>query len=211
MENRFNEAFVDLAAIAHNVEKGIARQAGKPYFGDFRADAYGHGQRASAAARDAGALEPVGGSPVTAELYGLFTGDGLLPAMRVSGRVVAIKTIRAGEGVSYGYTYRAPFRTNLALVSLGYADGLPRSAGNIATLQLSGKARRIAGRVAMNALVLELREDTAELGEEAVVFGDPRKDEPSLDSWVESVGGTAAEAVTVFGSHLSRRYSNGRS
>src|SRR5450830_313358 len=59
-----------------------------------------------------------------AALYGLTDDPELRPAMRVSARVVGTKTIEAGDGVSYGLTYRASARTNLALVGIGYADGL---------------------------------------------------------------------------------------
>jgi alanine racemase len=127
--------------------------------------------------------------------------------MRVSALVVGTKTIDAGDGVSYGHTYRAVARTNLALIGIGYADGLDRAASNVATLQLGGVQRRIAGRVAMNALVVDLGADTARIGEEAVVFGDPSRGEPSVVSWAASLGTSAAEVATAFGSHLPRIFS----
>ena len=137
-----------------------------------------------------------------AELYGLAEDRKLRPAMRVTALVIAIKTIEAGEGVSYGYTWRAARRTNLALVGIGYADGLDRIASNIGSLFLAGTVRPIAGRVAMNALVLDLGDDRVSLGEEAVVFGDERRGEPSASSWASVLGKTAVEVV--FGAHLPR-------
>jgi alanine racemase len=144
---------------------------------------------------------------VGAELYGLTDDPELRPVMRVSALVVGIKTIEAGDGVSYGHTFRAVARTNLALIGIGYADGLDRAASNVASLQLGGIQRRIAGRVAMNALVVDLGSDTARIGEEAVVFGDPVRGEPSVLSWAASVGRSAAEVATAFGSHLPRIFS----
>lgn len=140
-------------------------------------------------------------------LYGLgvgCSGLGLHPAMRVSAPVMGIKTIEQGEGVSYGYTFRAAERTNLAMVAMGYADGLDRRAGNTASMMLAGKRRKIAGRVAMNATVLDLGGDTVRLGEEAVLFG--FGDEPSARDWAEPLGITDVEAVTVFGRLLARSY-----
>lgn len=139
-----------------------------------------------------------------AVLYGLVDDPELRSAMRVSALVVGTKTIEAGEGVSYGYTYRAAARTNLALVGIGYADGLDRIASNVGTLLLGGKPRKIAGRVAMNALVLDLGDDSASVGDEAVVFGDVRRGEPSALSWAAALGKSAAEVVSVFGQHLPR-------
>jgi len=139
-------------------------------------------------------------------LYGLTDDPGLRPAMRVSAVVVATKTIDAGEGVSYGLTYRATARTNLALVGIGYADGLDRAAGNVASLLLNGVQRRIVGRVAMNALVLELNDGTAEVGDEAVVFGDPAAGEPHVRDWAAAIDRPPAEITSVFGRHMPRSY-----
>ncbi|MFP3381257.1 alanine racemase C-terminal domain-containing protein, partial [Bacillus sp. SIMBA_069] len=66
-------------------------------------------------------LSPFGGS--AAEL-------GLRPAMTVRGRVAAVRRVPAGKGVSYDYTYRTERETTLALVPLGYAEGIPRHASN---------------------------------------------------------------------------------
>jgi alanine racemase len=145
--------------------------------------------------------------PVGAELYGLTDDSELRPAMRVTALVVGIKTIEAGDGVSYGHTFRAVARTNLALIGIGYADGLDRAASNVASLQVGGVQRRVAGRVAMNVLVVDLGTDTARIGEEAVVFGDPRRGEPSVSSWAAALGRSAAEVATGFGSHLPRIFS----
>lgn len=142
-----------------------------------------------------------------AELYGLTEDPELRAAMRVSALVVGTKTVEAGEGVSYGFTWRAAARTNLALIGIGYADGLDRRSSNLGSLFLGGRQRSIAGRVAMNALVLDLGTDTASVGDEAVVFGDERRGEPSAASWAARLGVSAAEVATVFGTHLPRVFS----
>lgn len=155
----------------------------------------------------AGADLPGGASIVCGELYGLVRDPELRPAMRVSALVAGIKTIDAGEGVSYGYTYRAAQRTNLALVGMGYADGLDRVASNHSHIWLNGKPRLVAGRVAMNAVMLEMGNDTSTVGAEAVLFGDPRNGEPHVADWAARLGISASEAVVVFGSRIRRPYS----
>jgi alanine racemase len=157
------------------------------------------GSRAPGSAVESGVAGP--------ELYGLTDDPDLRPAMRVSALVVGVKTIEAGDGVSYGHTFRAVSRTNLALVGIGYADGLDRSASNVASLQVGGIQRRVAGRVAMNVLVVDLGSDTASIGDEAVVFGDPSRGEPGVLSWAASLETSAAEVATAFGSHLPRVFS----
>lgn len=128
----------------------------------------------------------------------------LASAMRVSAVVLTTKTIERGDGVSYGYTYRAEKTTGLAMVAIGYADGLDRRAGNTSSILLAGKQRRIVGRVAMNAAVVELRDDRVAVGDTAIVLGGDG--EASAARWADTLGVTEDEVVTVFGRHLSRRY-----
>ena len=146
---------------------------------------------------------------IDCDLYGLGSdaeAEGLRPAMRVTALVIATKTIDAGDGVSYGYTYRAVRRTNLALVALGYADGLDRSASNRGALWLGGRMRAIAGRVAMNVVVLELGDDRTVVGEEAVLFGDSALGEPTAGDWAASIGQPVAGVVSTVGALLPRYY-----
>ncbi|MET4705608.1 alanine racemase [Frigoribacterium sp. UYMn621] len=216
--SRIHSASIDLSAIRDNAAV-LARRAGsRVLLADVRADAYGHGLTAvTDAALDGGAFvrdldfaasaDPNSGFvSAGVALYGLSSDPELRPAMRVSALVVGTKTIDAGESVSYGYTWTASERTNLALVGIGYADGLDRIASNVGSLLLGGVARRIVGRVAMNALVLELGEGSAAIGDEAVVFGDPGAGEPAVWDWAGSLGRPSAEIVSVFGSHLPREY-----
>ena len=200
-------ARIDLDAIRSNLALLVSRAGAGGYVADVRADAYGHG--AFEVVRLAlGAAATVSESPLPGgdELYGLTRDPQLRAAMRVTALVVGTKTIEAGEGVSYGYTWYAPARTNLALVGIGYADGLDRIASNVGSLFLGGVPRRIVGRVAMNALVLDLGQASATIGDEAIVFGDPVAGEPAVWDWARSLGRPCAEIVSVFGSHLPRVY-----
>lgn len=187
-----HEARIDLGAIRRNAAVLSAR-AGHAVGAELAHDGLGHG-----------VTETVG--QPSAEVYGLTADPELRPAMRVSALVVGVKTIEPGDGVSYGYTYRAARRTRLALIGIGYADGVDRFAGNIARVLLGGAPRLIAGRVAMNALVLELGDDTARVGDEAVLFGDPGSGEPHIASWAAALGKSAEEIAIAFGSHLPRRF-----
>lgn len=216
--SRIHSASIDLSAIRDNAAVLVRRAGSRVVVADVRADAYGHGLNAVIdAAVDGGALvraidfsvssgHDVDFVSAGSDLYGLSADLELQPAMRVSALVVGTKTIDAGESVSYGYTWTASSRTNLALVGIGYAEGMDRIASNVGSLRLGGAARRIVGRVAMNALVLDLGQDSAAIGDEVVVFGDPSVGEPAVWDWAGSLGRPSAEIVSVFGSHLPRVY-----
>ena len=90
---------------------------------------------------------------------------GLRPAMTLRARVALVKRVEAGTGVSYGLTHRTERETTLALVPLGYADGIPRHASNVGEVLLGGRRRRIAGRVAMDQFVVDCGDDDVRIGD----------------------------------------------
>ncbi|HSA50121.1 MAG TPA: alanine racemase, partial [Yinghuangia sp.] len=81
---------------------------------------------------------------------------GLRPAMTLAASVASVKRVAAGHGVSYGHTWHADRETTLALVPLGYADGVPRHASNAGPMWLAGARRTLVGRVAMDQCVVDL-------------------------------------------------------
>lgn len=115
--------------------------------------------------------------------YGVDGDAGARAVMSVIGEVVAIKHVPADSGVSYGYTYRTAHPTKLALVALGYADGVPRLASNRAHVLVSGMTFPLVGRIAMDQFVLDVGDATIDLGADAVLFGDPSRGEPSTTDW----------------------------
>jgi alanine racemase len=131
---------------------------------------------------------------------------GLRPALRVETRLIAVKRVKAGTGVSYGYTYRADADTWLGLVPLGYADGVPRHVSNRGSVWVGGAEHPIVGRVAMDQFVVHLGEQIAQVGDRVVLFGDPAEGFPSADSWAEAAGTINYEVVTRFGSRVKREY-----
>jgi alanine racemase len=132
----------------------------------------------------------------------------LRPAMTVRARVVLTKRVPAGQGVSYGHTYQTPGPATLALVPLGYADGVPRAASNRAFVHLAGANRRIAGRVCMDQIVLDCGDDAVAAGDVAVLFGPGEDGEPTADDWARAVDTINYEIVTRFGStRVPRVYS----
>jgi alanine racemase len=118
---------------------------------------------------------------IGAAAYGLAPGT--RPVLTLIGEVVAVKRVGADAGVSYGYSYRTSGPTTLALIGLGYADGVPRLASNRATVRVGSAQHPLVGRVAMDQFVVDCGDDVPELGSDAVLFGDPDRGAPSAFDW----------------------------
>jgi alanine racemase len=125
---------------------------------------------------------------------------GLRPAMTVRARVMLTKRVPAGQGVSYGHAYTTPEECTLAVVPLGYADGIPRAVSNRAPIKLGGAIRTIAGRVCMDQVVLDCGDDPVAAGDVAVLFGPGDDGEPTADDWAAVAETINYEIVTRFGS-----------
>ncbi len=146
-------------------------------------------------------------------VYGLSPvptlGDmGLIPAMTVKCPVALVKSIGAGEGVSYGHTWIAPRDTNLALLPIGYADGVFRSLGGRLDVLINGRLRPGVGRVCMDQFVVDLgpgRPDVTE-GDEAILFGPGTRGEPTAQDWADLVGTIHYEVVTSIRGRITRTY-----
>lgn len=131
---------------------------------------------------------------------------GLTPVMTVRSRVVAVRKVPAGVGVSYEYSYVTDKPTTLALVPLGYAEGIPRSASNAATVNVAGQMRPIAGRVAMDQFIVDMGSEWVTVGDPVVVFGDPQRGHPSVSEFARASGTIGYEIVTRMGGRCTRTF-----
>ncbi|MBW9111689.1 alanine racemase [Microbacterium trichothecenolyticum] len=145
-------------------------------------------------------------------IYGLSPFDdrtsadlGLRPAMTLRGSVAAVRRVPAGTGVSYGYDYRAERDTTLALVPLGYADGVPRQASGAGPVVIGGRRFAVAGRIAMDQFVVDVGDAPVAVGDAAVLFGDPTLGVPSAADWADAAGTINYEIVTRIGPRVPRR------
>ncbi|KZE89267.1 Alanine racemase [Microbacterium sp. TNHR37B] len=145
-------------------------------------------------------------------MYGLSPFDhrtsadlGLRPAMTLRGSVAAVRRVPAGQGVSYGYQYRTATETTLALVPLGYADGVPRNASGGGVVRIGGAEFPVAGRIAMDQFVVDVGDHPVAVGDDVVLFGDPTLGEPAVERWAASAGTINYEIVTRVGPRVPRR------
>jgi alanine racemase len=131
----------------------------------------------------------------------------LKPAMRLKAKLHLVKAVKAGVSVGYGGTAITKSDTKLGVVTLGYADGIPRNANNLAGVFVGGKRAPIIGRVSMDQFVVDLGSNSlAKTGDEVIVFGDGLGGEYTADEWAKASGTINYEIVTRIGSRVPRIY-----
>jgi alanine racemase len=135
---------------------------------------------------------------------------GLRPAMRLLAEVALVKRVQAGQGVSYGHRYVTQRETTLVLVPLGYADGVPRHAGNVGPVQVAGGRFTVSGTVCMDQFVVDVGDLAVATGDEVVLFGRGDRGEPTADDWAAAIGTINYEIVTRVGARVPRVYLGGR-
>ena len=127
--------------------------------------------------------------------------------MTFRSRVALVKRVPAGEGVSYGHEWTTPAETTLALLPVGYADGVPRRLNRHGrmTVWLAGRRRPVVGRVCMDQIVVDCGDDAVEEGEPATLFGPGGDGEPTAQEWADELGTIHYEIVTAAGDRRPRR------
>lgn len=127
---------------------------------------------------------------------------GLVPAMTVRGTVVLTKELTPGAGVSYGHTFVAQEPMRVALVPMGYGDGVPRHASSTAEVFVAGRRGRVLGRICMDQFVVEA--PGASTGDEVVLFGTGAQGEPTATEWARWCDTIDYEILTRMGGRQTR-------
>ncbi len=144
-------------------------------------------------------------------IYGLYPAPHLRskihlkPAMQVKAKVTQIKTIEAGMGVSYGYQYLAEKQTRIAVVGIGYADGVPRNLSNQMKVLVRGQIVPQIGAVTMDQLMLDVSHlPDLQVGEVVTLLGKEGEKIISAEDWAESLGTISWEILCGFKHRLPR-------
>ena len=146
-------------------------------------------------------------------MYGLSPGPatgtsaelGLRPAMTLRSRIALVKTVPAGQGVSYNHRYRTSRPTRLALVPVGYGDGVPRAGSGKLPVLVGDQQVSVAGTVAMDQVVLDVGDLRVRSGDEVTLFGGA-PGQPSADDWARLCGTINYEIVTGISARVARMY-----
>ncbi|MEG3897023.1 MULTISPECIES: alanine racemase [unclassified Microcoleus] len=129
----------------------------------------------------------------------------LKPAMQVKARVTQVKTIEAGTGVSYGYQFIAGRQTQIAVVGIGYADGIPRNLSNKMQVLVRGNFVQQVGAVTMDQLMLDVTDiPDLEVGEVVTLLGKDGENKITADDWAATLGTISWEIVCGFKHRLPR-------
>ena len=144
-------------------------------------------------------------------LYGLYPAPHLQPCvqlqpvMQVKARVTQVKTIAPGTGVSYGHQFVADRDLHLAVVGIGYADGVPRNLSNRLQVSIRGQLVPQIGAITMDQLMLDVSAiPDLKVGEVVTLIGQDGSVEISADSWAEALGSISWEILCGFKHRLPR-------
>ncbi|MQS37442.1 alanine racemase [Streptomyces katsurahamanus] len=134
---------------------------------------------------------------------------GLRPVMTLAASVALVKRVPAGHGVSYGHHYITEDETTLALIPVGYGDGIPRHASGRGPVLVGGRRYSAAGRIAMDQFIVDLGGQKIDEGAEALLFGPGTRGEPTAEDWAQAADTIAYEIVTRIGKRVPRVYLDG--
>jgi len=148
-------------------------------------------------------------------IYGLAPADhldpadfGLRPALSVTAPLVMVKKVPAGTGVSYEHQAITHEPRYLGLIPLGYADGIPKGISGRSLVQIAGRRVPVIGKVCMDQFMVDLGPDASgiEVGDTAVLFGDPAGGAASADDWGAAIGSHGDEIINRIAPRLPRVY-----
>jgi alanine racemase len=129
----------------------------------------------------------------------------LEPVLSWKSRIGLIRNIPAGTFVGYGCTYRTPYPTKLAVVPVGYYEGLDRRISNNGYLLVKGSRAKILGRVCMNMCMIDITHiDGVSEGDEVVLIGRSGEEILKAEQLAEWSNTIQYEVTTRIGSHLER-------
>ena len=141
-------------------------------------------------------------------LYGVYPGTEtggieLRTTMELKSRIVSVKTMEAGYSVSYGRTYTTPAKRKIAVIPIGYADGLHRVLSNKLTVSVNGKTVHQVGNICMDMCMLDVTEvENVKVGDVVTVFG---KCVP-VDDMAEKAGTIPYEMFCALSPRIPRIY-----
>ncbi len=131
------------------------------------------------------------------------------PAMRWTTQVVHVKTIHAGETVSYGRRFTAQGETEIATLPVGYADGYCRAFSGRACALVRGRRAPVAGTVCMDQVMLNVTGMGVEVGDEVVLMGRQGDEEIRCQELADLAGTIPYEIMTGISSRVPRVYCHG--
>jgi alanine racemase len=135
----------------------------------------------------------------------------LKPVMEVKTRIIFIKTVDKGRGISYGHTFKAKEDMTIAVLPVGYSNGYLRALSNKAFVLIAGLRCPVIGRVTMDQMMVDIAPigfsgHMPKIGDEAVLIGTQKGASISADEVAEWAGTISYEIICSLGSRLPKVY-----
>ncbi|MCS6941361.1 MAG: alanine racemase [Geminocystis sp.] len=144
-------------------------------------------------------------------LYGLYPAPHLKdviplkPVLEVKARITQIKHLPPNTGVSYGHTYKCPREIKMAVVAIGYADGVPRLLSNRMKVIVKGRYAPQIGNITMDQLMIDVSDfEDIEVGDIVTLLGREKDAIISADLWANTIGTISWEILCGFKHRLPR-------
>ena len=129
----------------------------------------------------------------------------LQPVLQVRARIVQVKEIGPGTGVSYGHRFVATQRMRLATVGIGYADGVPRGLSNRMTALVAGQRVRQVGMITMDQLMLDVTPvPEVQVGQVVTLIGREGAHQITAQDWAKELNTITWEILCGFKHRLPR-------
>jgi alanine racemase len=145
-------------------------------------------------------------------LYGLYPKQGLKvklkPVLSLKTKVLYVKKVPKGCGISYGHIYVTGKSTTIVTLPIGYGDGYPRNLSNKGWVLIKGRRFRISGRVCMDQIMVDVGDLKVRVGDEAVLIGSQSKKRITTEELANLARTIPYEIVCGLGSRIPRVYLN---
>ena len=143
-------------------------------------------------------------------IYGLYPKENLKiklkPVLVLKSRVVFVKNVPKGFGVSYSHAYVTKRPGCIVTLPIGYGDGYPRNLSNKAFVLIGGRRFKISGKICMDQVMVDVGSYKARVGEEAVLIGKQNKAEVTVEELAKLSGTIPYEISCGLGSRIPRVY-----
>ncbi len=126
------------------------------------------------------------------------------PVMSLKSRVIFLKKVKAGEGISYGHNYIICEPTTIATVPIGYGDGYNRLLSNRGEVLIRGRRFPIVGTICMDQLMVDVRGEQIKIGDEVVLYGRQGDEEITIDQVAEQLNTIPYEITCWVASRVPR-------
>jgi len=133
-------------------------------------------------------------------------GADLKPVLSLKSRVCFVKKVPAGSFISYRMAYRTEKEANIAVMNIGYADGLPRALSNKGDVLIRGKRFPMAGIIAMDNTMIDLGREDVSVGEEIVIIGKQGKEQITIAELADKLDTSSGEIPARISGRVPRVY-----